>query len=458
MRVLMFGWEFPPHISGGLGTACFGLTRGLAFHGVDVIFVVPKAYGDEDQSAVRLVGASQVQVKKRSYQFTDSTFSELQQTGSEAIQDLLYIEIGSRLVPYLSPEEFGQYVRQHLLRGDTAWLQQISHEKASAASSVEEMGTIDFTGKYGPDLIQEVSNYAIVAAEVALEHEFDVIHAHDWLTYPAGIAAKIASGKPLVVHVHATEFDRSGENYNTIVYDIEKSGMMAADRVITVSNLTRNIVIERYGIDPCKVVTVYNAVEPAGDRKQVQVQKNIDEKVVTFLGRITYQKGPEYFMEAAYKVLQCSDNVRFVMAGSGDLLRKMIRHAARLGITEKFHFTDFLKGPEVEYMFALSDVYVMPSVSEPFGISPLEAMRSNVPVIISKQSGVSEILKHAIKIDFWDVDAMADAIYGLISYDALSAMFREYGKEEVENLKWENAAQQLKNQYVQLIQPGNLQL
>jgi len=458
MRVLMFGWEFPPHISGGLGTACFGLTRGLAFHGVDVIFVVPKAYGDEDQTAVKLVGASQVQVKKRSYQFTNAAYGELQKTGSKVIRDLLYIEIGSRLVPYLSPEEFGQYVSERLLHGDTSWIEKSDRELPSADTFVEVLGTIEFTGKYGPDLIQEVSNYAIVASEVALEQEFDVIHAHDWLTYPAGIAAKNASGKPLVVHVHATEFDRSGENYNTIVYDIERSGMLAADLVITVSNLTRNIVIERYGIDPSKVVTVYNAVEPTGDRKQLQVQKNIDEKVVTFLGRITYQKGPEYFMEAAYKVLQYSDNVRFVMAGSGDLLRKMIRYAARLGITEKFHFTDFLKGPEVEYMFALSDVYVMPSVSEPFGISPLEAMRSNVPVIISKQSGVSEILKHAIKIDFWDVDAMADAIYGLISYDALSAMFREYGKEEVESLKWENAALQLKNQYVQLVQSGNLQL
>jgi len=253
------------------------------------------------------------------------------------------------------------------------------------------------------------------------------------------------------VHVHATEFDRSGENYNTIVYDIEKSGMMAADLVVTVSNLTRSIVINRYGIDPGKVVTVYNAVESDRDKEPAQVKKNFDEKVVTFLGRITYQKGPEYFMDAANKVLKHTDNVRFVMAGSGDLLRKMIRYAARLGIMEKFHFTDFLKGQEVDYMFALSDVYVMPSVSEPFGISPLEAMRSNVPVIISKQSGVSEILKHAIKIDFWDVDAMADAIHGLITYNGLSSMFQEYGKGEVENLKWEKSALELKNHYLNLL-------
>ncbi|MCX6223476.1 MAG: glycosyltransferase family 4 protein, partial [Bacteroidia bacterium] len=247
-------------------------------------------------------------------------------------------------------------------------------------------------------------------------------------------------------------------NYNTIVFDIEKSGMEQADLVITVSNLTRNIVINRYGINPDKVVTVYNAVEPGTEAGTETIAKSVDEKVVTFLGRITYQKGPEYFMEAANKVLKHANNVRFVMAGSGDLLRKMIRYAARLGITEKFHFTDFLKGQDVDNMFAISDVYVMPSVSEPFGISPLEAMRSNVPVIISKQSGVSEILKHAIKIDFWDVDAMADAIYGLITYESLPLMFLHHGRDEVNSLKWENAALQIKNLYMNLLYPSNIPL
>ena len=446
----MFGWEFPPHISGGLGTACYGLTRGLAYHGVEVIFVVPKAYGDEDQSAVRLVGSDQVPVRKREYHFTPETAGQLEQMSPEAIREMVYIEVGSKLVPYLSPEEFEQYIQERIKSGDTTWLEQFVRKAPETKVYSEEIGTFTFTGKYGPDLMQEVSNYSIVGAEIALDEQFDVIHAHDWLTYPAGIAARNASGKPLVVHVHATEFDRSGENYNNLVYDIEKSGMMAADLVVTVSNLTRNIVINRYGIDPAKIVTVYNAVEPARENKMPEVHKNIDEKVVTFLGRITYQKGPEYFLDAANKVLKHTSNVRFVMAGSGDLLRKMIRYAARLGITDKFHFTDFLKGPDVDYMFALSDVYVMPSVSEPFGISPLEAMHSNVPVIISKQSGVSEILKHAIKIDFWDVDAMADAIYGLISYNSLSAMFREHGKGEVEKMKWEESARKLKELYLKL--------
>jgi glycosyltransferase involved in cell wall biosynthesis len=454
----MFGWEFPPHISGGLGTACYGMTRGLAYRDVEVIFVVPKSYGDEDQTSVKLVGASQVPVKRRTYTFTPA-IADRQESGEvNNTLEMTYIEVGSRLMPYLSPEEFQVYSRSHFQKNDTTLAELEKGQSAGNSVLTEVVGTLEFTGKYGPDLMQEVSNYALVSSEIAHEQVFDLIHAHDWLTYPAGIAAKRMSGKPLVVHVHATEFDRSGENYNTVVYDIEKSGMEEADLVITVSNLTRNIVINRYGINPDKVVTVYNAVEPGADEGEGSFKKSVDEKVVTFLGRITYQKGPEYFMEAANKVLKYTNNVRFVMAGSGDLLRKMIRYAARLGITEKFHFTDFLKGRDVDNMFAISDVYVMPSVSEPFGISPLEAMRSNVPVIISKQSGVSEILKHAIKIDFWDVDAMADAIYGLITYEGLPEMFRQFGRDEVNNLRWENAALHLKEQYLNLLQSRNTSL
>jgi glycogen(starch) synthase len=415
MRVLMFGWEFPPHITGGLGTACFGLTKGLVKHGVEVIFVVPKAYGDETKDGFRLVNASDVVLD----------FSKIDT--KEYLERIQFLEIGSNLVPYLDPEEFETMVEKELATDKTE-----THSVFSKQYS--------FSGKYGPNLMQEVSRYALVASSIATNNTFDVIHAHDWLTYPAGIAAKKISGKPLVVHVHATEFDRSGENVNQPVYDIERQGMTEADLVITVSNLTRQIVIEKYGIPAEKVITVHNAVEPV-DRPDLDgVTKHVKEKVVTFLGRVTYQKGPDYFVEAAYKVLQRDSNVRFVMAGSGDLLNRMIRRVAKLKIATKFHFTGFLAGPEVDTMFAMSDVYVMPSVSEPFGISPLEAMRSNVPVVISKQSGVAEVLNHALKVDFWDIDALADAIYGILHYDGLSKMFIRYGKAEVDNLIWENAA------------------
>jgi len=423
MKVLMFGWEFPPHITGGLGTACYGMTKGLMKNGVKVLFVVPKAYGDEDQRAIRLINASDVSIV-----IEDPVYKSYW-------DNITYMEIGSNLIPYMGPEEFERMVQQNQKKTVQTDRTVVSEKKFT------------FSGKYGANLLEEVSRYALIASTVAAENDHDIIHAHDWLTYPAGIAAKRTSGKPLVVHMHATEFDRSGENVNKLVYDIEKQGMEEADRVITVSNLTRKIVIEKYGIDPNKIVTVHNAVEPGDEGEFAGLEKNVEEKVVTFLGRLTFQKGPEYFIEAAYRVLQKSNNVRFVMAGSGDMMNKLIKRVAQLGISDRFHFTGFLKGTDVDKMFALSDVFVMPSVSEPFGIVPLEAMRSHVPVIISKQSGVSEILKHAIKIDFWDVDAMADAIWSLVNYKSLAHMFKKYGKDEVDSLKWDDAAVHIKDVY-----------
>lgn len=421
MKVLMFGWEFPPHITGGLGTACYGLTKALAQQGVKVKFVVPKSYGDEDRSAVELCDANEVNIFER--------VKEVE----EYWKNISYLEIGSNLIPYVSPEEFSRLVNESL--ND----EKILNDEVFSKS-------FKFSGSYGKDLMYEVSRYALIAAVLGAKNDFDVIHAHDWLTYPAGIAAKNVSGKPLVIHVHATEFDRSGENVNPGVFEIERKGMEFADKIITVSNLTRQIVIERYGIDPEKVITVYNAVE-SPNKTIEEIKSSLNEKIVTFLGRVTYQKGPDYFVEAAHKVLKKQSNVRFVMAGSGDMLNKMVKRVAQLGISDKFHFAGFLRGEEVDRMFAMTDIYVMPSVSEPFGISPLEAMRSNVPVIISKQSGVSEILVHALKIDFWDIDAIADAIYGLLNYDALSQMFIRLGKDEVERLKWENSAAVIKHIY-----------
>ena len=423
----MFGWEFPPHIAGGLGTACYGMTRGLARNDVEVIFVMPHASGDEDQRFVKVVNASDV----------EALYGDVASGADDIVKKMTFIHIDSNMVPYISPEEYATYHEEFMKTGRKVW----------------ETGDVwkqryTFSGKYGANLMEEVARYAVVAAQVAkeLEGQFDVIHAHDWLTYFAGIAAKRVSGKPLVVHMHATEFDRSGENINTQTYAIERAGMHAADRVIAVSNLTRNIVINRYGVPAERVVTVHNAVRFA-ENSGAAPERGVDDKIITFLGRITYQKGPDYFVEAAAKVLKRVPNVRFVMAGSGDMMNHVIRRVARLGIADRFHFTGFLRGDDVHKMFQLSDVYVMPSVSEPFGISPLEAMRSNVPVIISKQSGVAEVLDYAVKVDYWDVDAMADAIYGLITYPSLNKMFAEKGLEEVTHLKWNNAAAKIKAVY-----------
>ncbi len=429
MKVLMFGWEFPPHIAGGLGTACYGIVKGLAHNGVETMFVMPSASGDEDKSAADIINASDVPVEITDTMNVDDFLDKVQ-----------FVHIGTNMVPYLDPEEFHTLVEEDRKRQVRDFTVNYGH-------------TYKFSGKYGSNLMEEVARYAMVGGTIAMTHkdEFDVIHAHDWLTYNAGIAAKRLSGKPLVVHVHATSFDRSSDNnIDTRVYEIEKRGMEAADKVITVSDLTRNIVITKYGIDPAKVVTVHNAVDFSG-RSEVKVEKGVNDKVVTFLGRITFQKGPEYFIEAAAKVLKRCDNVRFVMAGSGDMMNRSIRQVARLGISDRFHFTGFLRGNEVQKMFALSDVYVMPSVSEPFGISPLEAMRSGVPSVISRQSGAAEVLKYAFKVDFWDVDAMADEIYALLQYPALSQFASKFGYDEVNTLKWNNAAAKIKSVYESVV-------
>ena len=434
----MFGWEFPPHIAGGLGTACYGMTQGLARNDVEVIFVMPKASGDEDQSFVKVVNASDIEAR-----YCDASVE-----GSEDIMSKIsFIHIDSNMVPYISPEEWATYRESYERTGKKFW-----ERKGDSWTQ-----RYTFSGKYGANIMEEVARYAVVAAEVArqLEGQFDVIHAHDWLTYFAGVAAKQVSGKPLVVHMHATSFDRSSsDNIDTRVYEIERQGMAAADMVIAVSNLTRNIVINKYNIEPEKVVAVHNAVQFAENDNPLP-KRGVDDKIVTFLGRITFQKGPDYFIEAAAKVLKRVPNVRFVMAGSGDMMNHCIRRAAQLGIADRFHFTGFLKGDDVQKMFQLSDVYIMPSVSEPFGISPLEAMRSNVPTIISHQSGVAEVLDYAIKVNYWDVDAMADSIYGLITYPALAKMFSEKGMEEVNNLKWFNAATKIKDVYQQAIDKCN---
>jgi len=349
------------------------------------------------------------------------------------------LRIGTNIRPYIDPTSFSELVEEE---------RRFQREEFKIYFKQK----YNFSGKYGANLMEEVSRYAMVGGAIAMQNagKFDVIHAHDWLTYLAGIAAKRVSGKPLVIHVHATEFDRNANGVNSEVFKLEKMGMEEADKVITVSNLTRNIVINKYGIDPSKVITVHNAVD-FSNRDELSVSRGVREKVITFLGRITFQKGPEYFIEAAAKVLKRRNDVRFVMAGSGDMMNKCIRRAAKLGISDRFHFTGFLKGTEVQQMFALSDVYVMPSVSEPFGISPLEAMKSNVPTIISKQSGVAEVLKYAIKVDFWDIDALADAMYALLSYPALHEVAASAGLDEVNSLKWDNAASKVKAVYQDVI-------
>ena len=451
MRVFMLGWEFPPFISGGLGTACYGLTKGLDHVGVGVTFVLPTAVPIEGAAA-----AGHVTMR------TPADRPQPTAAGVGSAGEFSQLEI--RTVPatlqaYANPETYRQTIRELIRQGRLpAGAAGALAGKADAASILGETQAQTQAGKtfantgagahYEGDLMDQVRQYARLASEIAIQEPFDVVHAHDWMTYPAGLAVAGITGKPLVIHVHSTEFDRSGQNVNQSVYDIERAGMHGADRVVCVSKLTRNIVLNRYSVPPDKTFVVYNAVQPSGASNNGYASPiRRDEKLVLFLGRITMQKGPEYFLAAAKKVLQKMPNVRFVMAGSGDMIRGTIELAAKMGIGKQVAFTGFLRGADVDRAFAMADLYVMPSVSEPFGIAPLEALSHNVPVIISKQSGVSEVLTHVLKVDFWDIHEMANKILAVLRHPPLHRTLSEHGTFDLQKLSWNDSAAQCKQIY-----------
>jgi len=428
MKVLMFGWEFPPFISGGLGTACFGITKGLSHHNVDVSFVLPTKRGQNIGTHIRALAADEI--------LYSTDFERV--IGKLAFEKRVKAAASFSLSPYFTQTYFKEIFQN-------------MENLRQALKKSKNSSILDFTGNYGHNLWAEVNGYAVIGEYLGLTEDFDVIHAHDWLTYLAGINAKKASGKPLVVHVHATEFDRSGDHVNQDVYNIERYGMENADKIITVSHYTKNIVVNRYGINPDKVEVVHNAVSKDILFDRGSMNKPLKEKIVLFLGRVTMQKGPDYFIEAANLVLKKFKDARFVMVGSGDMLHRIINRMAYLQIASRFHFTGFLKGADVERMYAMSDLYVMPSVSEPFGISPFEALLYDVPVIISKQSGVAEVLKSAVMVDFWDVEKLADKIVQILKDEKVGRAIVEKCKDELEHICWETAGSKIKAIYETLL-------
>lgn len=449
MRIFMLGWEFPPFISGGLGTACYGLTKAMNQLGHEIIFVLPQVVKNHETTHVQLKTPT-------TSQMIAAAMATNEHLGYQAYQlpDMNNVElraIPSGLSPYARPEHYTGQVRPD----GSAMLDAPNDAPAGPASGSPATGAANTptsvlggaatiaprADAYAGDMFAEVHRFARIAMQMAMGERFDVVHAHDWMTYPAGLAVAAVSGKPLVVHVHSTEFDRSGEHVNQRIYDIERQGMHGAKRIISVSYLTRNLILRHYGISPDKIDVVYNAIDFNGDERPLPPEIRRDEKIVLFLGRITMQKGPEYFLAAAKKVLEYEPNVRFIMAGSGDLIRKSIEMAAELGIGHKVLFTGFLRGNDVARVFKMADLYVMPSVSEPFGIAPLEALANDTPVLISKQSGVSEILTHALKVDFWDIDEMANKIIAVLRYPPLQATLREHGNFEIRQLTWRDSAQ-----------------
>ncbi len=611
----MLGWEFPPHISGGLGTACHGIVHGLNRAEVDVLFVIPRARGDEDGGSARVVGANQVPVEERHPlpprrvsklraevvpaavgadlvpttvgESASSVWDRLTGEPASAVWDRLTGEPASavsvrsadelgdppdlgwsttelaldsesrddaRLSPRLEPADqrsarplldtraidslLSPYLdsrgyRERLIAAARAEYEAAQRSRSGAPAAgvivvptgvsasvrdaevraadtrngadssvsapsdaslsrargaqsptahgaqsratndtaaplapptlrtwiedfdepVPDLVTtrlLEFSGAYGRDLMGEVARYALAVESLARSETFDVIHAHDWMAVPAGVAAKRASGKKLIVHVHACEHDRSGDRPDTRVQGIEQLGLDEADIVVCVSHYTANVLKRFYRVDEAKLRVVHNALTQREQREKVHVEKVLTEPIVLFLGRITAQKGPEYFLEAAARVARVRPDVKFVIAGSGDQLGKTIELAASLGLARNTHFTGFLTGADVERMYAMADVYVMPSVSEPFGIAPLEAMALDVPVIVSRQSGVSEVLRSALKVDYWDVQGIAEKILAVLAYPGLSEQLEEEGRTEARAMRWDVPAVKLKEFYASL--------
>jgi len=436
MRILMLGWEFPPFITGGLGTACYGLTKALSDLGTEVLFVLPRGGADRKFNRVHVLSAPEA---TRQQEFGQPAYWTV-----EGLEHVRLIPVDSVLSPYQTEQTFAEERRRKASTTGQAGAAPASAEPASPTPPPARAPARGVTGGpslYGGDLMSEVHRYARLVAEVARGQTFDLIHAHDWMTYPAGLSVSALTGKPLVVHVHSTEFDRAGTGVNQQVYEVERAGMHGARRVICVSRLTRSIVTGRYGVPESKCRVVYNAITVDGEPVPTSVKRiETSDRIVLFLGRITMQKGPEYFLAAAKRVLEVMDNVKFVMAGSGDMIRRMIELAAAMGIGHRVTFTGFLRGDDLELVFKMADLYVMPSVSEPFGLAPLEALQRDVPVLISKQSGVSEILTHALKVDFWDINEMANKIVAVLRHPPLQKTLREHGSFEVRKFAWIDAA------------------
>jgi glycosyltransferase involved in cell wall biosynthesis len=412
----------------------------MSSQGIEVIFVLPKPVSSQFSTHVKLATPSPWQTVDQPGG-TSYTLSEFEHVTFRTIE----APPGLPASPYTTPEQYYRQQEEARTRGQTVNATQTPGQQVTVPAGQSAPGK---AADYGGDLVAEVHRYARLAVDIARNEQFDVVHAHDWMTYPAGLAVAAISQKPLVVHIHSTEFDRSGERVWQQVYDIERAGLHGADRVIAVSHLTRNICVERYGVPPGKIEVVYNAIDNNGNG-QLPPPKPIakTDKIVLFFGRITMQKGPEYFLAAAKKVLDVYPDVKFVMAGSGDMTRKIITLAAEMGIGHRVLFTGFLRGDDVDRVFKMADLYVMPSVSEPFGIAPLEAIAHDVPTIISKQSGVSEVLTHVLKVDFWDINEMANKILAVLRHPPLSETLRQQGGFEVQQLSWDRSASQVGDIY-----------
>lgn len=449
MKILMLGWEYPPHIAGGLGTACEGLTSALADQGVSIHFVVPQIFGDEKVEHMVFTDSNRQGISPLS-------LSEALAAEAQSDVPVEVTRVPAFLTPYWSPTQFREAVAaatqrqwaslpravrdephaRALIEGEVYGVDLLS----ALAPQVEESPRTPHSGRYAPDIFREVERFtADVIARFSRE-SFDLIHAHDWMTFPAAVALAQATSKPLVVHIHSLEQDRSGLYVNDSISQIERLGLTTADRVIAVSHYTKRSIERHHGIAANKICVVHNGVYPRDAVINYRLKKTWPRHVVLFLGRVTFQKGPDYFVDIASRVIPHVPDVLFVLAGSGDMLPAVMEQVRSMKLGSHFLFPGFLQGDELEEMFSIADLYVMPSVSEPFGITALEAISFDTPVLISKQSGVAEVLQHALKADFWDIERMADLIINSLLHEELRQEMVTRARDEVRRLHWDAAA------------------
>jgi len=407
----MLGWEFPPVLTGGLGLACYGLFKALSKY-VDLTVIIPKTDKDFQLDNVNIIGLNYVGLSSEQVEL------ERRKNSMESFAKVTYVD--ADLSPYPSYKEFPVFLHAKPLK-DLAQIRNLYSTNEA----------------YGANIMEKVATYTDIVFEIAKTKQFDIIHAHDWITFPAAIRLKEATGKPLVLHVHSLETDRVGEGARNTVYDIELLAMQLADKIVPVSQFTKDCIVKHYGIDPEKISPVHNAIDPAAYKK---VEKKIDDKIVAFVGRVTYQKGPEYLIDTAERLAKKVDNFKFVIAGQGDMLAKTIAKAAERGLSDKFIFTGFMAKDRINELLSMADVYFMPSVSEPFGLSALEAAQHDTPCVVSKQSGVSEILPDVLKADFWDVDRFANYIYALLHYEGIKEHLVEHTRTVIDKMTWDNSA------------------
>lgn len=421
-KILMLGWEFPPQITGGLGTACEGLTQALSRHDVRIHFFMPKLYGNEAAPYLNLYDVGDPEKA----QLIHSKFGP--ESGVQ--NELFFHEIPSFLSPYLRPEN-----KIH---------REIGENSSSGSSTILSKACAQH---YGYQLFEEVENYGRQAAHISKEIDFELIHAHDWMTFPAALRIKQKTGKPVILHVHSLESDRAGSGGNPVIHQIESAALHAADAIIAVSHYTKRKMIENYRVKEEKIHVVHNGISK---KRRTSLKRRFEgNPTVLFLGRITFQKGPDYFVEAALRVLEQLPEARFILAGTGDMLDQLRSRIQMAGVESSFWLPGFLRGKEVDEVFALADLYVMPSVSEPFGISVLEALNCDVPVLVSRQSGVSEVIQHSLKADFWDIDELVDLMVGTLKYPELGRDLLQMAQKEMVRLDWGQSAARVTQVYRQ---------